>query len=368
MKVLFLTNLPSPYRVEFFNELGKSVDLTVLFERRNASDRDEKWKADNYSNFQAVFLKGKPIGNDGSIGIDVLRYLKIYLFDIFIISDYSSPTPIAAINYCIIKRIPYVISSDGALIKNEKYLKKFLKKFLIGGAKAWLCTGKTSVEYLKMFGAKEENIFIYPFTSLKNKDILNQVLSNEEKKVYKQKLGITEEKMVLSVGRFIYSKGYDILINACKDVDKQTGVYIIGGEPTEEYLSIKSSLDLFNVHFISFKTKNELNDYYKAADLFVLPTRSDVWGLVINEAMANGLPIITTDKCVAGLELVQNDVNGYVVSVEDEKILAEKINKLIADSSLCESMAMKSLVKIQDYTVEKMAQRHMEIFEQILEC
>lgn len=59
MKVVFLTNLPSPYRVDFFNELGKSVDLTVCFEDRgeNNKERDRRWYGTDYDNFHAVFLK-----------------------------------------------------------------------------------------------------------------------------------------------------------------------------------------------------------------------------------------------------------------------------------------------------------------------
>ena len=58
--------------------------------------------------------------------------------------------------------------------------------------------------------------------------------------------------------------------------------------------------DLTNVHFVGFKTKEQLEDYYRAADLFVLPTREDIWGLVVAEAMAYGLGVITTNRCNAG--------------------------------------------------------------------
>jgi len=366
MRVLFLTNVPSPYRVEFFSELGKSVELTVLFERQSASDRDVRWKSKSYENFNAVFLKGKPIGTDASIGIDVLHYLKKALYDIIIISGYSSPASMLAIAYCVLKKIPYIISSDGAFVKKDRLYKKILKQFIIGNAKAWLCTGKISYEYLKLYGAKEENIYIYPFTSLKNEDIISEILNPKQKMVFRRKLGINEEKVVLSVGRFTCGKGYDVLLNSCKNIHQKAGVYIIGGKPTEEYLRIKESLQLTNVHFINFKSKDELREYYKAADLFVLPTRNDIWGLVINEAMSCGLPVVTTDKCIAGLELIENNINGYIVQVNNEKELTEKINKLLSDCNLCKSMAQANFEKIQDYTIEKMAKRHVEIFKQIL--
>lgn len=64
--------------------------------------------------------------------------------------------------------------------------------------------------------------------------------------------------------------------------------------------------NLTQIHFEGFKTKEELAMYFKAADIFVHPTREDIWGLVINESMAYGLPVITTNKCVAGMELITN--------------------------------------------------------------
>ena len=104
-------------------------------------------------------------------------------------------------------------------------------------------------------------------------------------------------------------------------------------------------MKLENVHFIGFKSKEELKKYYKSADLFVLPTREDIWGLVINEAMSYGLPIITTNKCVAGVELINNDENGFIVSVEDSKSISKKINLLLDNEKLSESMSENNLKK-----------------------
>ena len=70
------------------------------------------------------------------------------------------------------------------------------------------------------------------------------------------------------------------------------------------------------MHFIAFQEKEMLEKYYIAADVFILLTRGDVWGLSINEAMANALPVITTDRCIAGIELVEQNgnTNDYKIS------------------------------------------------------
>ena len=78
-------------------------------------------------------------------------------------------------------------------------------------------------------------------------------------------------------------------------------------------------------HFIDFLQTSELKQYYKLSDIFVLPTKYDVWGLVVNEAMSQGLPVISTSACVAAIELVSNGYNGYVIDrVDDWKAIFSK--------------------------------------------
>ena len=109
-------------------------------------------------------------------------------------------------------------------------------------------------------------------------------------------------------------------------------------------------------------TKQDLFKFYKAADFFVLPTREDVWGLVINEAMACGLPVITTDRCGAGLELIQNSKNGYIVKTDDENELADCLNKMMHSENLKE-MGNNALRIMKKYTYQSMAECCYDIFE-----
>ena len=64
MKVLFLTNIPSPYRADFFNEFGKLCDLTVTYEGLTSTERDSKWVGEKAVNYKPVFLKGKRTKSD----------------------------------------------------------------------------------------------------------------------------------------------------------------------------------------------------------------------------------------------------------------------------------------------------------------
>ena len=210
-------------------------------------------------------------------------------------------------------------------------------------------------EYLLNYGAIENRIHFNHFTSLHGKNILEKIPSLEEKNLARRDNGIAEQQVILAVGQFVHRKGFDVLLKAAADFSREIGVYIIGGKVTPEYKQIVNEFNLENVHFIDFMAPEELRRYYIAADLFVLPTREDVWGLVINEAMACALPVVTTDRCVAGIEMIKEGVNGYIVPAENPKALCGAISKILSDEATKNSMAANNLRSIQAYTYEMSA-------------
>ena len=361
MKVLFTTNVPSPYRVDFFNELGKLCELTVLFETKSAKSRSEAWEPEIYENFRAVFMKGIRVGEAEAFCPEILNYLSSREYDVIVIGFYSSPTGMLAIEYMRIRKISFWLSSDGGMEKEDSRLAYKIKKHLIRAASGWLSTGAVTSSYLEHYGADAERICVYPFTSVRKKDILSHPLTELEKGKIREKLHMPEQKIILSVGQFIYRKGYDLLLDACEGLPEEIGVYLVGGEPTEEYLKLQREKKLTHVHFVGFQKKQELADYYQAADLFVLPTREDIWGLVINEAMSYGLPIVTTKRCVAGMEMVQEGKNGYLVEAEDSGMLHHKMLMAL------ELHGEESLRRAREHTIENMAWAHMRYFIEGLE-
>ena len=359
LKILFLTNIPSPYRVAFFNELGKKCSLTVAFEGRFSTDRNSTWQAEKARNFTPVFLNSWRLEADKFLSFQIVSLLK-QKWDNIIVSGYSTSTDMLAIEYMRLKKIPFYLEVDGGLIRPDNKLKFWLKKHFVSQANGYFSSGKETTKYLVHYGADKNRIIEYPFTSLWKKDILTEPPTGVQKQQLREELGITEEKVVISVGRFSYrkgyGKGYDILMKATEKLPSSIGIYIIGDAPTEEFVNWKKTENLTHVHFVGFQAKEDLKKWYQATDVFVLPTREDIWGLVINEAMAQGLPIITTDRCVAGVELIENGVNGYIVPVEDAPALGEAIMTLLARDYRI--MGQKSLEKIQPYTIENMARIH----------
>ena len=361
-RVLFLTNFPSPYRVHFFDELSRYMDVTVLFSDRveDIKHRNADWFEDGEGRYHPVQLTRVATVGEENLCLDVIAWLKKD-FDAIIIGGYSSPTAILAMLWLRLHRIPFYMEVDGGLIRQERKIKYLVKRTLVSLANRWLSTGRYTSQYLIHYGAREDRIDTYPFSSLYARDILPQVISAEEKQKMRAELGIPEEHMVLAIGQFIHRKGFDVLLNASASIPRNAGVYIVGGEATEEYQQLREKLGAEHVHFLGFQKKDRLAQFYKAADVFVLPTREDIWGLVINESLAYGLPTITTDRCVAGLELIEDGVNGYIVPVEDAAALAEKINAVL-ESDL-EKMGTVALEKVRPYTLENMAKTHVEILE-----
>lgn len=368
MKVLYFTNLPVPYRMDFFNELGKLCDLTVWVETEKRANSNSDWlKRSKAETFSYRVLDKFEFSRTRFINFGYKKLLKQENFEIVVVGSYYSPSAMLFIETLRLMRIPYILNSDGGFIKNDSILKKWIKRHFIKGASAYLSTGAMTDEYLLHYGARKEVIYRYPFTSIHQSDILDKIPDALEKQALRQQLGISEDKMILSVGSCIRRKGYDILLQACKYIPENVGIYLIGGKPTDDQLeNLKSYVaenSMHNVHFISFLSKEKLSLYYKAADLFVLPTREDVWGLVINEAMAYGLPVVTTNRCIAGVEMVRENLNGYIVSVGNIDTLAGVMMHILSTDTLKNNMSNYSLEVISGYSLEKMAERHYEVFQ-----
>ncbi len=360
MKVLFSANIPSPYRVDFFNELGKFCDLTVVFERETSSVRNNKWHGTGARTYREVFLNGIKAGEAEALSLGLINFVKDGSFDKIVIGMYSSPSSMIAIEYMKLHKIPFWLSTDGGFIKKESPVVNAVKKHFISAASCWLSPGEKATEYLLHYGADKDRVFKYPFTSLMQAD-LNRAdrLCALGKQHFREELGIKEDLIILSVGRFSYQagygKGYDTLMQAAESLPPAFGIYIVGDEPTPEFVSWKESSHLHHVHFIGFKTKEELAKYYAMADAFILLTRGDVWGLVINEAMSFSLPVITTKQCLAGVELVKDSKNGFLVNAGDTNEAIDCIHKVFASDDSLVRMSMESRKRIEAYTIENMA-------------
>lgn len=361
-KILFITNIPAPYRVDFFNELGKLVDLTVLFEAKTTKAASFNYNLDRKLNFHAVFLSGGDI-REHCVDWKILTFLKRGRYDHIVVTNYGYATEAAAILALRARKIPYEMELDGGTLKQENPVSRGLKQFLIRGAERYWSTGEQTDRFLTRYGVSKERIVRYPFSSVFEREIISRTYSSAEKEAAKQRLGIPFQKVVLSVGRPLHLKGFDLLIRAASRFAADTGVVIVGGAPKQEWLALAKEVGFERLRFAEFSSKEDVKEYYRAADVFVLATRGDVWGLVVNEAMANGLPVVTTLGCVGGCEMIRDGENGYLIPCETWEPLAECVNRMLNNAELRECVALEGLKTVREYTVEAMARVHAAVFE-----
>lgn len=352
---MILSIYPAPYRMQLFQRIKDEFDIDIFFENSEGDDRNREW----------FFSSGAQLldTNEGQKSYKE-KCQKLKQYDLVVCYDYSTTTAIKLIALCKILRVPYVINCDGVMLTSHgNRIKDLIKMFVIRGASAYLASGKYAKEYFLKYGAKEELIHIHTFSALQEEDILKELPSDEEKNGLRQKLGLPlDKKIAIAVGRFIPLKRYDILIESWKAMGEDTILLLLGGGPEYEfYKRILEAQEIENVILEQFHPKEELLKYYKAADVFVHPTSYDVWGLVINEAMACGLPVVVSDACVAGLELVEQGQNGYIISRHASDEIIEKTKLVLKDETKRNEMARKALKTIESYTIENMAKTHREV-------
>lgn len=364
VKVLFYTNIPSPYRVDFFNELGKFCDLTVLFELKNSNERDKEWDDYHFVHFKGIIMNGIRLNTDTAFCPSVIKYID-KKYEYVIVSYLGSPTALLMTFLLQHKKIPYYFEGDGGFAGSIKGIKAWVKRYIVANAGLCLSTSQEFDNYCVAYGACKDKIRRYPFTSVKESEVLDQVKTLSEKTKLRDEMGMREKRIIISVGQFIHRKGFDLLLEMSRYLQEDTGVYIIGGTPTEEYLKMCREWNLQHVHFLPFMNRERLKLYYQASDVFVLFTREDIWGLVICEAMANGLPVVSTDKCLAATEMVKNDVNGYLVPSENLQEMKSAVDKILQSEERRKQMSQNAIQLMKsNYTIEKMVETHLRIFEE----
>lgn len=365
MKVLYFTNIPVPYRMQFFSELGKYCDLTVMMESEYAGSLNADWlkcfKAENYE-----YIVLPKIGRTSKTRINYGYKKKILQekYDIVVVGSYYSVSAMIFISFLRAHKIPYILNSDGGFVKQDNKILYTIKKHFISGAAAYITTGKMTTKYLMHYGAKEP-FYTISFSSLSKADVSKNGNREHNKSCLKKELGLNDQAVVLYAGQFIHRKGIDVLLNAAADIKTPCTVCVVGGKPTEEYEAIVDKNNLKNVKFASFQDKASLIKYYSAADVFVLPTREDIWGLVVNEALGMGIPVVTTDMCIAGVELI-NGINGKIVPANSPKELAGAIDEIIGDSDGYAERCREAVNSVKNYTIENMALEHYNYFREIV--
>lgn len=192
---------------------------------------------------------------------------------------------------------------------------------------------------------------------------------NSSCEVVRQALDTPLEMTVLCcVGRLARQKGFDVLLEACpalKPGGRAWRIWLIGDGSEREALEAQvRRLGLEEcVRFLGFRS--DVPELLKASDIFVLPSRDEAMSMALLEAMAAGLPCAVTDVG-DNARLVENGVSGWVVPPEAPQALANALNGLILDPTLCRTMGQAARSKAQQYDVRRMVARTLAVYEQVL--
>lgn len=354
MKILFVTQNLAPFRIAWLDALAahSGAKITVMH-----LGQYEKITQSAYKNVSAKNVKIEHAGRQfGRIWL--YRYKKVFAAaaaaDIVIVDGYGFLAQILLIFGFRLRKQAFVLSADGGISpETEPLFKRKLKTWLISSAYAYLSTCPEMDAILKNYGAKEKVIYRHRFSSVQSNDIITEIPNAVQRKQKKGPLGIKAEYLILSVGKDPQGKGFDTLLKSMSALNKDDVQCCIVGAQGIEKLAASVAPDISSkIMCIPYLDKKGLADYYEACDLFVLPTRHDVWGLVIGEAMAKGAPVITTLQCVAGVNMLGQE---QLIDAEDIEGLTAKMYFLLTHEEERQKMAQEQLDTIKRYAYDQAA-------------
>lgn len=363
MKVLWIFNHPAPYKIDFFNELGKIVDLDVIFERRKEDDRDPAFYYQKVINFHCKIINSLRFGYMNNYTGKVVKRIKEKKYDIIVVNGWRTFTEMKTLSYLKKHNIPYIFAINGGIIKaNERKLYKKIKTKYISGARFYLAPDENSASYLKYYGADETKIRLYPYSTIYEKEILNNLLSLEEKENKKDEYGLKGKEIYVAAGQFIPRKNDAQLIKIWKNVPDNKVLVLVGsGSEQKQYEKYIKEQNISNILIKPYMPHEKLLEFFSISEASILLTKEDIYGHVVNESLSQGCPVIGSKNANSSTNLIRDGKNGFLVDILDEKQILDAIN-----SPISEEMRKNAISTSKNNTIEIMAEKHNAFFEEYL--
>ena len=306
MRVFVLTDCPSPYQVELFNDIEAHGDCTLAVAYLRSRDPDRHWKTGNISH--------------ASIELDVQDAMSRALeatrdADVVVFNYYRHEHAERLIEERAATGSPWCFWGERPGFRQPAWAGRLLRKWKLAKLHAapvpiW-GIGKFAVdEYRREFGARRA-YFNLPYFS----DLQRFKESDREHKA---------ERVFLFSGSLIARKGVDLLARAFVRLASElpnVRLKIVGDGELRPALAETLRPVGDRVEFEGFKDWLELPEAYARADVLCVPSRYDGWGLVVPEGLASGLPVIATDRMGAALEFIETGRNGWLIPAADEDAL-----------------------------------------------
>jgi glycosyltransferase involved in cell wall biosynthesis len=375
-KLVIVTEIIAPYRIPVFNALARrpEIDLHVIFLSENdASLRQWRVYKDEIK-FQYEVLPSwrQRLGRyNVLLNRGVFSALNKIRPDVVLCGGYNYLASWESAYWARVHRVPLLLWSESTAVDTRRghRLVEFMKRRFVSLCKAFVVPGRSALQYLKNLGIPDERIFTAPNAV----DI--QLFAALAEEARRGELQVRARhslplRYFLYVGRLVRAKGVFDLLEAYAQLDAEirakVGLVFVGdGADRAEMTKLASRITPGTIQFPGFAQRNGLPEFYALADALIFPTHSDTWGLVVNEAMSCGLPVIATSVAGCVADLVQDGWNGFVVPPQDPSQLATAMARLAGDSGLRIEMGLRSRERVAEYSPAAWAEGLVKVAESI---
>lgn len=358
-KIAFVTNMCPHYSIGFFELFSKTYSTDFFFtggDEKYWDRQNKQWTGD----FHGQYLKGFYIFPKIKV-IPGLRRLFSSEYKVVIKTvDGRFELPFVFL-LAKLRRKPFILYTQMWMHPRTFFhqVSFIFLKIIYKHSDAIIVYGDHGKKYLASLGVAPAKIYLAP-QAMDNR-LFNHLVSEEDKQVLKERLGCENRKIILYVGRLEECKGLTYLMEAASLIkDLGFTMLFIGTGSMRNALEKSAQTNSLKAIFLEHIPNHQLMKYYAIADLFVLPSITtkdfkEPWGMVINEAMNQGCPVIVTDAVGAGAGgLVEDGQNGYIVREKDSIALKEAVEKLLRNEQLRSQMAHNAVKKIAGWTFQKM--------------
>jgi glycosyltransferase involved in cell wall biosynthesis len=351
-RVVILTEIIAPYRIPVFNALAarSEVDLHVIFlaETDPGLRQWQVYRDEIRFSYEVLKSYRLRVGRFNLLPTrGVSAALRACSPEVIVCGGYNYFALWQAQRWALRRGVRFLLWSESNALdarRNFPWVEAAKRRF-IRSCDGYVVPGASAAEYLKAFGVERERIFVAS-NAVDVERFSDGAEQARRDSGLRQRLGLPQ-RYLLYVGRFVRAKGVLDLLAAYatlpEGIRREVGLVLAGdGEEREELVRRSRKISPGEALFPGFLQRDELSAFYALAEALVFPTHSDPWGLVVNEAMACGLPVIVTDVagCVAGL--VRDGENGYVVGAGDAKALSHAMGRLLSTPDQQKQMGQSS--------------------------
>lgn len=354
------------------------IEVTALycsdFSLRGAVDPGFKqkvtWDVDLLSGYRHVFL-GKRAKKRSITGFwslicpEVWREIRSGRYDAVLLHGYAYAAFVLAFLAAKSCGVPVFMRTETHLGLQRPGWKQRLRDGILRIAyrrvAACLAIGSSNRAYCRSLGVPEDRIFNVPYTVDNDRFIAAARLTPEQRHEVRAKFGLRDDlPVVLYASKFMPRKHPDDVIEAMAALRGEgikASLLLVGtGEMEAQLRARVAELDLADVVFGGFVNQAELPKIYAASDIFVLPSENEPWGLIVNEVMCAGLPVVVSDEVGCVPDLVHDGVNGKLTRAGDVVSLTRALHQLLEDASTRDAMGRNSLAMIQEWSYAQCVQ------------